>query len=146
MSEQETEERPAGPSDGRAARELINRAAKILEPRMRLVYFAERVRDLPDAGGIEVLRELVVAAGERHPGALALLHDLGQGDALSEILGPEKVSRIYHGARRAGWGSVVRLLSRPRAVKAYAKGDDLASPAAATRRSWTAWPTTWTRW
>jgi hypothetical protein len=135
MGEERIEGQATGPSGAEGARDLIRRAAKILEPRMRLVYFTERVRDLPDDGSVEALRELVIAAAERDPGALALLNDLGQGDVLSEILGPEKVSRVYHGARRAGWEEVVRLLSRPRAVKEYDQGDDLASMYALSDRT-----------
>ena len=99
MGDQDSGGGPGVPEGTDAARDLIRGATKILEPRMRLVYFAQRVRDYPDAVSIEVLRELFAAAGERHPGALALLHDLGREDALAEILGPEKVSRVYHGAR-----------------------------------------------
>jgi hypothetical protein len=121
-----TERPPATPWTD-AARALIRRAERIPEPRMRLVYFARHLLGVPDAGTIEILRELVLAATDRVPGAIALLRDLGEGEALPELLGPEKVSRVYHGARRAGYEPVVRLLARPHAVKEYTQGDDLAS-------------------
>lgn len=112
--------------DGKARR-LIAGASKILDPRMRLAYFVERWRALSDDAAIEVLRVLVERAGNRDPGALGVLEALGEGDALTDGMRPQRISRIYHGAARREYPEVVRLLSRPRVFKHFGEEDDEAS-------------------
>lgn len=114
---------------------LIAGSSKILEDRMRDIYFCERLAELDERTIVEILRRLLRQANDRHPGALLILNSLGDGGTLVKNLGPSKLSRVYHGAVRLKYQPVVRLLSRPRASRQYAEADDDASQYAMNDRT-----------
>jgi len=93
------------------ATRLVKYCLTIPEQLMRASYLSEKLVEMPDDQLLEVLRFITKKAIKRVPPFMELMREASKFNKIHEMLGPYRISRIYHAAVRKKYSTVMDFFS-----------------------------------
>jgi len=109
----------------RLVADVVRKVGNFVEAKMRAFYLASRLDEMEEELALEVMHAICERASDREPAYQRAVLALVDTETLTDVLGFQKVRRLYIESHNRGYASVKRILSRAQPAKRYEGENEL---------------------